>query len=261
MAAPAFVSSGAWRKVLRDLRRDRLSRRNPAYAYGTVLACLQAAHSGCPAVVVAEFGVAWGHGLLELAHVADRVSRASGIEISVVGFDREGGLPAPRDSRDHPEVWSAGQFASQEHQDLRKRLSGRARLIVGDLSDTVAAFAGEVTPDRPLGAVMLDVDIYASAKDALRVFDGPADRYLPAVLMYVDDIDGLLTFNGRGGEALAIAEHNAASRHRYIERKRIRADSPPRRWHDKMFVCHVLDHPLRNGICPPSPFEINVDQY
>jgi hypothetical protein len=250
-----------WKALLELLRADELSTVKPAYAYCAALACIEAAHCGYSRVVVAEFGVAWGEGLRELAAVGGVLSRMTGIQVSVAGFDRHGGLPRPHDYRDHPEVWAGGQFANQELTRLRQELDGQADLAIGDLADTVPAFTRALGPGRPLGAVMLDVDLYSSARDALRVFAAAPDCYLPSVPMYVDDVDALLTFNGRCGEALAIAEHNAAEPSRFIEAKRVRVGWPAQRWHRKIYACHVLDHPGRNGSAPRHPLEIHLDHY
>lgn len=256
-----WASTHEWKRLLNLLRDDRLSETKPAYAYCAALACIAADHCGHGSIVVAEFGVAWGEGLRELAAVGATLSRMTGIDVSVVGFDRGGGLPPVADHRDHPEVWRGGQFANPRLADLRDELAGSARLIIGDIAATVPAFVAELGADRPLGAVMLDVDLYSSARDALRVFDGTADGYLPAVPMYVDDVDALLTFNGRCGEALAIAEYNGSARSRYIESKRVRVGWPARRWHHKIYACHVLDHPVRRGRPPRNPLEIHIDDY
>jgi hypothetical protein len=255
------VTDREWARALELLRNDELSAAKPAYAYCTALACVAAEHCGHSAITVAEFGVGWGHGLRELARVGAVLSAMTGVDVSVVGFDRNGGLPPVTDRRDHPEVWHEGQFANQDLAGLRDELSGAGRLIVGDLSETVSGFVNGLTAECPLGAVMLDVDLYSSARDALRVFDGPPEAYLPSVPMYVDDIDALLTMNGRCGEALAIAEFNQRREERFVEAKRVRVGWAPRRWHYKIFACHVLDHPARSDKPPPRALEIHVDQY
>jgi hypothetical protein len=251
-----------WDRLLRLLRSDRLSRSRPAYAYCAALACLQARHCGYSSLVLTEFGVAWGDGLRELARLGRELTRRTGIDVSVVGFDSGIGLPKPHGHRDHPEIWREGQFSNASLKGLQRELVGSATVLVGELSQTVAAFVDGLKADQPLGAVMLDVDLYTSARDALRVFAGPEPAsYLPGVLMYVDDVDELLTFNSRCGEALAIAEHNASSSDRFVEAKRIRVGWPSRRWHEKIYACHVLDHPVRMGAAPRRPLEISVDRY
>lgn len=256
-----WTAEHEWKKLLELLREDQLSSTKPAYAYCAALACVEARHCGRSSIVVAELGVAWGEGLHELASIGEILTRMTGIDVSVVGFDRHGGLPTVADHRDHPEVWREGQFANLELTELREELAGRAELVVGDLSETIPDFLAGLDPNQVLGAVMLDVDLYTSARDALRIFDAAATCYLPAVPMYVDDVDALLSFNGRCGEALAIAEYNAASEIRHIEPKRVRIGWPGRRWHQKIYACHVLDHPMRNGSQPLLPLEIHVDDY
>jgi hypothetical protein len=46
-----------------------------------------------------------------------------------------------------------------------------------------------------------------------------------------------------------------------VEAKRIRVGWPSRRWHEKIYACHVLDHPVRMGAAPRRPLEISVDRY
>ena len=246
--------------VLALLRDDELSPTRPAYAYCMVLACVEARRCRYESVVVAEFGVAWGEGLRELARIAPLVSDGLGSEVSVVGFDR-GGLPAPRDRRDHPEIWHENQFSNESLDELVAELAGRAEFVVGDLADTVGPFAASLSRSRPLGAVLLDVDLYSSASEALSVLDvaDPA-CYLPAMPLYADDVGELLTYNARCGEALAIAEHNQASEHRFIEHKPVRVGWPSQRWHEKIYVCHVLDHPVRSAGAAEA-LEISVDRY
>ena len=257
-----WISKHEWKRLLELLAADQLSKTKPAYAYCAALACIEAEHCGYSSIAVAEFGVAWGEGLRELAAVGAILSRMTGIDVRVAGFDRFGGLPRVRGFRDHPEVWQDGQFANDDLAGLRRELAGRAELLIGDLSDTVPRFLAGLGAERPLGALMLDVDLYWSARDVLRVFDGPPEHYLPSVPMYMDDVDALLTFNSRCGEALAIAEHNESAPSRLVEPKSVRVGWPSRRWHQKIYACHVLDHPIRTGRQQPVlPLEVHVDEY
>jgi len=74
-------------------------------------------------------------------------------------------------------------------------------------------------------------------------------KYLPSVPIYVDDADLLLTVSEWTGERLAINEFNKESESRKIEKKNVR--------YSRMYVCHVLDHPVRTGEMKPEiPFTI-----
>ena len=73
---------------------------------------------------------------------------------------------------------------------------------------------------------MIDVDYYSSTVDALKIFDGPPDLYLPITIVYLDDIQ-LAHHNPFAGELLAVAEFNAQTslrkicRHDFLENTRI----------------------------------------
>ncbi len=111
-----------------------------------------------------------------------------------------------------------------------------------------------VSEDSALGFVSVDLDFYSSTVKALEVLTHDPNCYLPAVLMYFDDIDGNLTLNAWCGEELAINEFNEAHQMRKIQRKVAR--SP------KMFCAHILDHPARTGERPPAiPIELPVSVF
>ena len=57
-------------------------------------------------VSVVEFGVAGGNGLLALEKIAEQLEAIYGIAVDVHGFDTGGGLPAPVDYRDLPNIYS-----------------------------------------------------------------------------------------------------------------------------------------------------------
>ncbi|HEX6391582.1 MAG TPA: hypothetical protein VFZ89_19110, partial [Solirubrobacteraceae bacterium] len=97
-------------------------------------------------VAVAEFGVASGAGLVNIAKVAQRVTRATGVEFEIYGFDTGAGMPPPRDYRDHPELYAAGDFAMDLDQ-LRAALPANVHLIIGDVAETVPGFVASLTAD------------------------------------------------------------------------------------------------------------------
>src|ERR1700679_4227894 len=92
----------------------------PNYAYGMLRAADLARYLGKRAVTVCEFGVATGDGLMNMVSLAEQIRAETGIEVRVVGLDSGEGLPAVEDYRDHPELWSAGDFAMTNKEELRK---------------------------------------------------------------------------------------------------------------------------------------------
>lgn len=241
VAAAGVALAGPFRaKVAFDLVA------RPQYAYGLLKAADFAASYGLDAITAVEFGVASGAGLLNLAGIAPRVTKATGVRVDVVGFDTGTGMPAARDWRDHPDLYQSGDFP-MDQQALRRTLPLHAELVVGELSDTVPAFLEEGR--TPLAFAAIDVDYYWSAVDALSVFDGPPEAYSPLGVIYLDDV-ALLRHNQAAGELLAVREWNDRQTRRRIE------DSPFLRrqrvfqraaWLDQMRLFHVMDHPARSS--------------
>jgi hypothetical protein len=220
----------------------------PNYAYGLLRAADTAKFFGIPAVTACEFGVATGYGLMNLADLASRVAAETGVRIRVAGFDTGAGLPAPAGYKDHPELWSGGDFAMEDPAKLRARLAGRAELILGNIQDTIQPFARTLSADCPLGFVSVDVDIYSGTVAALSGLNAAAECYLPAVSFYFDDISFYFA-NEACGELCAIAEHNQAHPLRPLHPDRSLPGLRPdhyAHWYRAMYVLHILDHPLRN---------------
>jgi hypothetical protein len=220
----------------------------PQHAFGLLKAADTAREIGASAVTAVEFGVASGAGLFNLCDVAARVTRATGVRFEVVGFDTGRGMPEPRDYRDHPEHYRAGDFP-MDRASLESRLPANARLICGDVAGTVPEFLQSLRESPPIGFVSLDLDYYSSSRDALALFDDPdPTKYLPRVGLYLDDV----TFDGHNewcGELLAVAEFSRTramrkiSRHNFLRNGRVFKHSP---WIDQMYLAHILDHPYRS---------------
>jgi hypothetical protein len=197
-------------------------------------------------VYAIEFGVAAGAGLMNMAGIATRVAKTTGVEIEVVGFDTGVGLPPPEDYRDHPEYWGAGDYPPIDRDRLSQSLPDHCRLIYGDVAETIGPFMDGM--DGVIGFVSIDVDYYSSAKSCLKLFASvDPTRYLPLVPVYFDDV--LREFNNSAcGERLAIREFNELGDSRLIEpytglrEERIFKNA---RYISKMYALHVLDHPLR----------------
>lgn len=210
------------------------------YAWCVLHAASVARHLGVPRVAALEFGVAGGNGLVALERAAEFAS-TDGVEVEVHGFDTGAGLPEPADHRDTPYIHAAGHFPMDE-QALRDRLS-RASLHLGLVRDTVASWSA----GAPVGFVSLDLDYHSSTVDALKVFDLPAERLMPRVMVYVDDAHGY-PWGDTNGPRAAIREFNEARTTRAIDylygmRHLVPRASFASRWPEALWLAHVYDHP------------------
>jgi len=217
------------------------------HAYGLLTAADWAREQGLSRITVVEFGVAAGAGILNLCEIAARVERETGVAFDIVGFDSGSGLPPPRDWRDHPEMYSHGDFPTGDREELLRRLPQNARIEYGDVADTVPAFLAQ--RPAPIGFVSFDLDYYWSTVEALRLFEGAPELYLPKVICYFDDVWSDW-HSPHAGELLAIEEFNAAhplrklSRYNFLGNERIFKRA---RWIDCMFIAHMFDHPFRTA--------------
>jgi hypothetical protein len=214
-------------------------------AFNLMDAANRAATLGINRISALEFGVASGAGLLNICENAGAVTRTTGVEIEVYGFDTGAGLPPPRNYRDHPELYRSGDYP-MNFTALEAKLPHAAKLILGDIASTVPRFLSTGT-FAPLGYVSLDVDYYWSSVEALRIFSGPPDLYLPIVNLYLDDSQGEY-HNPSCGELLACQEFSDAHEFRKIHsytglrEKRLFKNAS---WISKIYAVHVLDHPTR----------------
>ena len=236
-----------------ELRAELDAVRRPQYAYGLIRAARQASALGIPRICAIEFGVAAGHGLLLIEKYARLVRRLTGVEIDVVGFDLETGLPAPADYRDMPYIWKK-DFFKMDREALERRLDRSTRLLIGDVSDTVPEFLGG--GHAPVGFVVFDMDFYSSTVDALLLFESDEERFLPRVFCYFDDIIGPddELMNEYVGELLAIREFNQEHEAMKIaminglRHKRVF----PAAWNEMVHVLHRFEHPLYNQYIYPG---------
>lgn len=216
------------------------------YAYGVLKAADLARENGLSSITLIEFGVASGAGLMNMATIADRVSRETGVTFSLHGFDTGIGMPAAVDYRDHPELYQQGDF-TMDLDRLQAALGRRATLHIGDLATTVPEFLARLDRTAPIGFVALDLDYYSSTVEALRIFLDDPNCYLPLTVIYADDIS-LEPHNSACGVMLALDEFNAqvAMRriepHRFFETWRIFRRAT---WVKQIMFLHVLDHPRR----------------
>lgn len=239
----------------REQERLGLVRRG-TYAYGLLRAADIARYFGHRETTVCEFGVFTGAGLLNMIELAGKLTAETGVRFRIVGFDTGAGLPAPTGFKDHPEVWSAGDYPMGSIESLAAAIKGRAELVLGDIGNTIDKFLANLDPAAPLGFISVDVDIYSSAKNALRCLRGEPRLYTPAVGVYLDDV-GHYFANRWCGELAAIEEFNAENALRKIDRDRTRRHRK-HGWFEGMHVCHVLDHPARNAPDPARPEKIRT---
>ena len=223
---------------------DLIVRQHNAYA---ILKAADAAKGlGLKRVSIVEFGVATGAGLLNMARIAEAVTAATGVEVRIHGFDTGKGMPPARDYRDHPDMYAHGDFAMDVER-LRARLPANVELHLGEISDTVDAFLAALPASEPIGYVVVDVDYYYSAVDALRILAGRPEQYLPLGMVFLDDM-WCERHNSACGERLAVAEFNRdhpqrlIERHPFLEQGRIFRRA---RWLGQMHFLHALDHPQR----------------
>lgn len=229
----------------------------PFYAYGMLRAADCARYFGLGRVTVCEFGVAEGAGLRNMVELAQRIEESTGVKFRIVGFDTGAGLPDIRGHKDHPELWNPGDFPMVDRDKLIASLEGRAEIIFGDVADTIGPFTEALDEDQPLGFLSIDVDIYTATVDALRCLQGNVETKLPAVSLYLDDVDAFFA-NDWCGELAAVHEWNAAHELRKIGPDRSLVHRPPQRgdWYTRMWVAHMLDHPARTEPRPRDPLTI-----
>jgi hypothetical protein len=218
------------------------------YAYCILEAALLAKKYGIPKLTLIEFGVANGAGLLNICMISDLVAKETGVEFAIVGFDSGEGMPPARDYRDHPEKYFTGDFPVADKDKLVASLPKNARIIFGDIKQSLATFAMDI--EAPIGFIAIDVDYYWSTKEALDVLLLAAEHYLPMVFMYFDDVQDIED-NVYCGELLAIQEFNADASHpmrrlgraNFLNELRIFKRAI---WHKQIYIAHAFDHPFRS---------------
>src|SRR3984885_5601214 len=116
------------------------------YAFSLLKTADLAKAQGLKSVTVIEFGVAAGAGLMNICNIARKITRLTGVEFQIFGFDSGQGMPPPRDHRDHPEVFSEGSFPLIDRGALIRALPRNARLILGDIQETLPHFIAGLSP-------------------------------------------------------------------------------------------------------------------
>ncbi|MGA2232132.1 MAG: hypothetical protein ABSH22_14645 [Tepidisphaeraceae bacterium] len=110
-------------KVADGIRSGQINVIRSHYALSLMHGVMQAICCGYPRITAIELGVANGDGLIALRLAAEFLQLYSGIEIDVFGFDTATGLPPPADYRDHPELWTSGEFAMPDPNAIRSKMA------------------------------------------------------------------------------------------------------------------------------------------
>lgn len=241
-----FESYGA------KIRRGELRLGRRHYALALAQSVRTAIHCGCGRFTAVELGVATGAGLRELCRIAEFFAKELGIEIGLFGFDRAMGLPEVSGYMDHPELWHTGAFKMPDPAELAAELPGFAKLVIGDISETIPEFEAELRT-APLGFAAFDVDLYSSTKHALRLLKFPPECYLPVVPSIFDNSEGALSNSEWCGEAAAVREFNEVNTLRKIDRKPVFEI-------EKFHACQIFDHPIRQGTVR-SRFGLNLGKF
>lgn len=179
----------------------------PYYAYGLYRAAMDAKAIGVQKISAYEFGVAAGTGLIILENLSEQITKLTGVEIEVYGFDLAYGLPQASDYRDVPYIWQKG-FFKMDVSALRAKIKKTTSLVIGDVNKTIPKFVK--SRFAPVGFIAFDLDYYSSTRDALKLFDLAKNNMLPRVYCYFDDIVGTdeEVLSEYVGELLAISEFN-----------------------------------------------------
>jgi hypothetical protein len=259
----AIAESGTFRQ---RVEYDLVSR--PAYAFGLLAAADIARYCGVKAVSAIEFGVAEGDGLLNLCQLAPQVTHETGISFEIIGFDNAAGLPEPQGHRDHPEIWSRGDFTMTNRAKIEAALPSFARLVIGDVAQTLPEVIAGLARECPIGFIAHDMDLYSSTVPCLSVYEVETTKLLPVSIAYFDDTVGdpgrmgTLFRNEWCGQLLAIQEFNSRNSFRKIDGiKRLRHRRPlaSETWLDQVYAVHALDHPFRNT--PRRPQSLSMGEH
>ncbi|MEE9339970.1 MAG: hypothetical protein V3U87_18020 [Methylococcaceae bacterium] len=218
------------------------------YAYGVLLAAEEAKRMGLSRVSIVELGVWFGGGLKSLCEICGFLQQTIGMNFDIYGFDTGAGLPELTDYRDHPELWDSGTMEMPDFEVLAAELPPNCNLIIGNVSETIPEFIkNKCTPESPIGFVSLDVDLYSSSLDGLKIFEADAECLLPAVMIWEDDSYSNVLQNSYCGEALAIKDFNENHELRKIDKKVVRTNRESQPWHHSFYFAHIFDHPVRTG--------------
>jgi hypothetical protein len=165
-----------------------------------------------------EFGVSIGTSLACMHRVISRLGLKS---VRMFGFDSFQGLPASASVEDGG-TWKPGQFASSvaETQEFLNRARvdwNRTFLIEGWFDDTLNEETTKKFGIRNASVIMIDCDIYSSAKRALNY---SAKMIADYAVLFFDDWQDDITF----GEYRAYSEF--LSEHKHLQSMEIASYQP-----------------------------------
>lgn len=158
-------------------------------------------------IVIIEFGVASGAGLLNLCKISEKLSQHYNLEVLVVGFDSGEGMPHPVDFRDHPEKYLDGDFPPHDRDLLDEVLPSNAEVVYGPIIDCVGQLDRKLLDGDFISFISIDVDYWSSTNDCLKIFYNKKLTFLPTVPMYFDDVNNI-DHHPYAGELLSIQEFN-----------------------------------------------------
>ncbi|HEV2593864.1 MAG TPA: hypothetical protein VGU01_01530 [Sphingomicrobium sp.] len=217
----------------------------PHYAYCMLGAARLAKRLGIDRISAVEFGVAGGNGLKFMCEFAQEVRRATGVTVDCIGFDSGKGMPEPQGREDLPYWFRAEQY-KMEVADLKSRVP-QAKLILGDIADTILSFAERERP-APIGAIMNDVDYFSSTMATLKLFEqakASPEMFLPRLFMYFDDIIGSDTemYGPFNGQLAAINAFNAQQEDCKIHLNQNLLPLSHLSFRYQIYYTHLLTHP------------------
>ncbi len=250
--------------ICKKMVKDSKFSKRPDICTAICLATAQSICLGKEGISLVELGVHNGAGLEFIIKVVDYITdppkkikiKKIDMKYRIYGFDTFSGLPPLKGFKDHPEVWSEGQFSSEyTYDEMVTTFSGRAELIKGDVEDTVGEFlVNRLDTDYSLGFISLDLDLYSSTVSGLKILeDKDTTKYIPAITLIVDDKDFLVTYNPWQGEAAAINEFNAEHNDRKIHyRKEI---------YQRLGFINLLNYDYGPNGKPKHSFEIELNKF
>tara|TARA_B100001093_G_C26827449_1_gene1014675 strand:+ start:1461 stop:2339 length:879 start_codon:yes stop_codon:yes gene_type:complete len=182
------------------------------YSFGLDLAFKQAKMAiakgiNIKRIVIIEFGVSSGAGLMNLVNTSKKLSKYYNLDAKIVGFDSGVGLPESLDYRDHPEKYLQGDFVPSDISALKTRLPDNTQLYFGDIKNTLHEFYNDMQDGDVIAFISHDFDYYSSTKSAFSLFELPSLNFLPRTVMYFDDVQDI-DDHEFAGELLAINEFN-----------------------------------------------------
>lgn len=229
----------------------------PYSAFGILQAADKAKEIGLKKITVIEFGVANGAGLMNMIEISKKVTKTTGVEIQIFGFDTAKGMPEPIDFKDHPEYYNTGDYPMNKEL-LLEKINGEAKIIFGPIKENLDDFKKEISFEAPIGFISIDVDYYSSTKDIFKLLTFEAQYFLPLTYLYFDDIS-LPHHNSKCGELLAIKEYNEEfdlrniEYHSFLVNERIFKNAD---WIKQIYYFHLLDHDYRSNLIRNR--EVNV---